>query len=177
MRTILIRAGLACATSALSGGAAYATVTPIQGTPIVLEHDPQGIIAHGTTDAHGSATFAGLRPGRYAVFVTGTDLIAALDRTAARGGHRIALTADIPIADSALDRTAARRAPGPCLTIAIVGGTVAAPAIAPVCRDSAGRGVRIGFTVPPRAGAGGAHPAEVRVTISGQDAPDGRTSR
>ena len=176
MKTNMIRKGLACLAFPLAGTAAVAG-GPISDTPIGPEHDPQGVVTHGPTDASGTATFTGLRPGRYAVVLTGRDLIAALDRAAARGGGRIALTADIPIADPAPNRMAARGGHrAPCLTIAIVGGSVAAPTVAPVCRAAAGRGLRTGFTVPGRAGARDTATVGVRVTISDQASASNLTS-
>jgi hypothetical protein len=50
---------------------AHATVgTPIQGTPVGLDHDPGGnLVAQTKTDAKGNATFGKLAPGRYVVSV------------------------------------------------------------------------------------------------------------
>jgi hypothetical protein len=146
--TTIIRAALACAAFVMSGGIADATVTPSSGTPIVLEHDPQGIITHGTTDAKGSVTFAKLVPGRYAVVLTGKEAAAAMDRLA-KGERKVS-----------------------SLTVAIaVGG--GAPVLHRVVRGQAGsvpERARIGFTVPGRAGAGAiaVGPVDVRVTISDQ---------
>jgi|GEM_PF-3571782 len=45
---------------------AQSTVTPVQGTPIVLEHDPAGIaIRPVKTDGKGSFSFAKLTAGKY----------------------------------------------------------------------------------------------------------------
>ncbi len=59
------------ATLMLVASVAYATAgTPIQGTPVGLDHDPDGIaVAQGKTDGKGNATFGKLEPGRYTVFV------------------------------------------------------------------------------------------------------------
>ncbi|MDP1749997.1 MAG: hypothetical protein Q8L22_11090 [Reyranella sp.] len=66
-----IKLGLLVAALLSLASVAYATVgTPIQGTPVGLEHDPEGIaVPGGKTDAKGNATFAMLKPGRYTVFV------------------------------------------------------------------------------------------------------------
>jgi hypothetical protein len=146
--TTIVRAALACAALAMSAGVADATVRPIQGTEVGLEHDPQGIITHGMTDAKGGVTFAKLAPGRYAVVLTDKDVAAALDRLA-KGGHK---------------------ASGLTVAIAIGGG---APTLHPVGRTRTGsvpEGVRIGFTISGRAGAGAiaVGPVDVRVTISDQ---------
>jgi hypothetical protein len=57
---------------------AEATVTPISGTPIGLEHDPEGIVAHDTTDAKGTVIFAKLKPGRYGALVDTSKLKSAV---------------------------------------------------------------------------------------------------
>ena len=41
--------------------------TPIQGTPVGLEHDPEGIKASAKTDGNGAFQFTNLRPGKYKV--------------------------------------------------------------------------------------------------------------
>ncbi|HXC53916.1 MAG TPA: SpaA isopeptide-forming pilin-related protein [Rhizomicrobium sp.] len=65
----LARAVLAGAVLALTSTAVFAAVTPSQGTPIPLEHDPAGIVANGTTDAHGSVTFDHLKRGNYVLTI------------------------------------------------------------------------------------------------------------
>lgn len=55
----------------LAASLAYASPgTPIQGTPVGLDHDPGGsIVAQGKTDAKANAVLGRLEPGRYVVFV------------------------------------------------------------------------------------------------------------
>jgi hypothetical protein len=156
VKITIVRVALACAALAISAGVADATVTPIQGTDVGLEHDPQGIITQGTTDGKGSVTFAKLAPGRYAVVLTGKGAAAAIDRLA-KGGRKVS---------------------GLTVAIAIGGG---APTLHPVGRARTGgvpEGVRIGFTIPGRAAGGTVpvRPVDVRVTISDQGAAGGMTS-
>ena len=48
-----------------------ATVKPIAGTEVGLEHDPSNeIVAKATTDREGNVTFGNLKPGRYRVVLT-----------------------------------------------------------------------------------------------------------
>jgi hypothetical protein len=60
-----------CAAVLSLASLAWATSgTPISGTSVGLDHEPEGIaIPGGTTDAKGKATFAKLAAGRYTVFV------------------------------------------------------------------------------------------------------------
>lgn len=141
MRTTILGAALACATLVFTSTAAFAEGGPIQGTEVGLEHDPAGIaIPGGVTDSNGSVTFRNLAPGKYVVSVRGKDVGAAMDRARHSGGQP------------------------PGLTIAIVGGAVAAAVTTPYCPEAAGRDVRVGFTIPDRAGA--VDPVVVRVGIS-----------
>jgi hypothetical protein len=82
MKSNLAHATLACCALALTSTAAFATVTPIIATPVILEHDPAGIVARGTTDADGNVTFRDLAPGKYVLTIDGPGLVAAMDRLA-----------------------------------------------------------------------------------------------
>jgi hypothetical protein len=156
MKTMMIRAALACAALAMAGGTADATVTPVSGTPVGLDHDPEGIITHGTTDAKGSVTFAKLVPGRYAVVLTGKDVATASDRLA-KGGRKVS---------------------GLAVAIAIGGGAPTLHRVARARTGSVPEGIRIGFIIPGRAAGGtvAVRPVDVRVTISDQGAAGGMTS-
>jgi hypothetical protein len=65
-----------------AASAARAEGEPIQGTPIGLEHDPQGIIANGVTDNDGRVTFRDLKPGNYILTIDGPGLVTAMDKLA-----------------------------------------------------------------------------------------------
>lgn len=140
----MIRAALACVVLALTATAAFAEGAPISATAVGIDHDPGGNIASHRTDASGSTTFASLRPGRYAVVLRGRDVVAAIGRIEGTGGHR-----------------ASR------LTIAIAIGR-GAPASHEFDLSGAwnvSEGIRVGFTIPGRAGNSAAGPVDVRVTI------------
>jgi hypothetical protein len=156
MKTMMIRAALACAALALPATAGFAEGGPISGTSVGLEHDPEGIITHGTTDAKGSVTFAKLVSGRYAVVLTGKDVAAVLDRIA-KGGHK---------------------ASGLTVAIAISGGAPTLHRVARARTGSVPEGIRIGFIIPGRPAGGtiAMRPVDVRVTISDQGAAGGMTS-
>jgi hypothetical protein len=58
----------AIGSTAPSGPVMQATVgTPISGTSVGLDHDPEGFVASGTTDRSGGVTFTNLKPGQYKV--------------------------------------------------------------------------------------------------------------
>ena len=196
MKTSLVRIVLACAALALSSTAAFATVTPSQGTPIGLEHDPEGIIAHAATGPGGRVTFRDLKPGNYVLVLSGKDLVAAMDKFAPPAGKQSGGGLSIGVGGkiggggrSSPDRGAApgresgaRTGGGAGVGVAIpIGGTgnsassSAAAAMltftitvtptagaesaatfsstTPYCRDTAGPGVRIGFTVTNNGGS------------------------
>ena len=68
----------ACVASVFTAATiAYATMTPISGTPVGLENDPAGIVARGTTDGQGTVTFDKLKPGHYAVVLLDTSKLEA----------------------------------------------------------------------------------------------------
>ncbi|MGZ8363003.1 MAG: hypothetical protein ACXW3D_04005 [Caulobacteraceae bacterium] len=74
----------------LAASQAQATVTPIQGTDVGLEHDPVGLMVH-TTDSKGDAVFSGLAPGRYSVFIDGNGWLSGPVTITARvkGGETV----------------------------------------------------------------------------------------
>ncbi|MEI9993071.1 MAG: hypothetical protein WDM91_00640 [Rhizomicrobium sp.] len=183
----MIRAALACAALALASTAAVAGIG-IPSIPVGLDHDPEGIIAHGTTNTDGSVTFRNLAPGNYVVVVDGKSLAAALEKllTPAKksdrgvsigvgglfggggggrgthegqgshgsheGGGGVGLGISIPLGgapDPKAEGTPLHLPDGTIVIVAelsIGGNTVSVQA--PYCRDSAGQGTRIGFTVP-----------------------------
>jgi len=67
---------------------AQSTVRPIAGTEVGLEHEPERLVAPRTTNRLGDAVFAGLDPGRYAVFIP--------DASRLRAPARIGVSADLP---------------------------------------------------------------------------------
>lgn len=81
-----LAAAVACAcvfaVSALNTPANATAGTPIQGTPVGLDHDPEGIIAHGTTDSKGNVTFEKLPAGHYTLVIDGKSLAASLKQMA-----------------------------------------------------------------------------------------------
>jgi len=72
----LIAFTAACAAFLMvTAAVAHATVTPSQGTPIVLEHDPPWppeMVAHGSTNSDGNITFSKLKPGNYTFVLADT---------------------------------------------------------------------------------------------------------
>jgi len=60
------RSALIAAAAGLLASPTLAHAGTIQGTPIVLEHEPAGVVARGVTDGHGQVTFENLKAGRYA---------------------------------------------------------------------------------------------------------------
>jgi hypothetical protein len=80
MKTILVRAALACAVLALASATAIAGGV-IPSVPVGLEGDPGSIIiAKGTTDANGNVTFRDLKPGNYVIVIRGKSLVATMDK-------------------------------------------------------------------------------------------------
>ena len=57
---------------------------PLQGIPVGLDHDPEGIaVPGGKTDAKGNASFTGLKAGKgkgYAMDKAGRKLVFTLDK-------------------------------------------------------------------------------------------------
>lgn len=51
---------------------------PIQGTSVGLDHEPDGIIAHGTTDSDGNVSFRDLKPGHYVLVIDDKGLAAPI---------------------------------------------------------------------------------------------------
>lgn len=75
----LALAAISAATVLSTAASAQSTAgTPIQGTPVGLEHDPEGVrIDAGRTDARGNVTASNLAPGRYTVFLTDASKLKA----------------------------------------------------------------------------------------------------
>lgn len=65
-RTI-IAAFAACLIVALTNVLPVFAGEPISGTSVGLDHDPEGIVARGTTDAKGTVVFAKLKGGSYTI--------------------------------------------------------------------------------------------------------------
>ncbi len=73
-----------CALALLAVPVAHATVTPVSGIPIVLEHDPAGIaIPPVATNVKGDAVFLHLAAGRYLVFLPDASVLKARARISA----------------------------------------------------------------------------------------------
>ena len=84
MTSNLFRAALGCAAVVFAATTADATVTPSSSTPIILEHDPAGIVATAPTDGDGRVTFRNLAPGKYVLVIDGSALAASLNRLTTR---------------------------------------------------------------------------------------------
>jgi hypothetical protein len=62
------RTPIGIGSTAPSGPVMQATSgTPISGTSVGLDHEPEGFVASGTTDRSGGVTFSNLKPGQYKV--------------------------------------------------------------------------------------------------------------
>jgi hypothetical protein len=98
LSSILRGTYVAMAALALTTAAAFATVSPIQGIPVGLEHDPGSeIIAHGVTDGKGQVSFGNLAPGKYLIVIDGRGLGAALKKIDPKGlPHTIRVVFGLP---------------------------------------------------------------------------------
>lgn len=62
---------LACAVALSLAAPGLAEGHPHSGTGVGLDHDPQGIIAKGTTDGDGHVVFRDVKPGKYTLVIGG----------------------------------------------------------------------------------------------------------
>lgn len=93
MTVKMVHAALASAILVLFALPAFATVTPIQGTSVGLDHEPEGIIAKATTDRDGKVVFRNLAPDKYVLVIGGKEgLVAATDRDAPANAIRAEVT-------------------------------------------------------------------------------------
>jgi hypothetical protein len=213
MKTNFVCAAFVCAVLTLSTSTAFATVTPIIATPVILEHDPAGIVATGTTDGDGNVTFRGLAPGKYVLIIDGPGFVAAMDRLAppsekksgglsvgigggffggsshsssshqgagpaqgaSHSGGSTTTSGDSGVSVNLNQMVARDNASGsgngaPMITFTATvtpsspsttpTGTVSFMSETPYCRDVAGQGMRIGFTVP------GSGTSEVKLSLT-----------
>ncbi|MEI9993070.1 MAG: hypothetical protein WDM91_00635 [Rhizomicrobium sp.] len=162
---------LACAAIVLTATSAFAGVTPISGLPVGVDHCPPDcleLVAHGATDAKGTVTFRGLKPGTYSIVIDSKVLIASLDKrqpsAKANGG------------DKGSDGSPGIIAVLIALllpSMPTVHGTTPATKLSfevPVCRDGAGGAIRVGFTIPEPASPGrlAGKPGDMGASISDQ---------
>ena len=80
MKSILVRAALACLALALTAMPAMATNEPIPGVDIIVQKNPGGIVVKTQTGPTGQVQFKDLAPGEYVIEIDGKSLVAAMDK-------------------------------------------------------------------------------------------------